>query len=46
MKNSFKTLATSAMTAIILSATVFSSIAAQKVVPVANVSAKEDIKKK
>ncbi|MBB5636787.1 hypothetical protein HDF26_005263 [Pedobacter cryoconitis] len=45
MKNSLKTLVTSAMTAIILSATVFSSIAAEKVVPVVAASAKMDIKR-
>ena len=45
MKNSLKTLVASAMTAIVLSATVFSSIAAEKVVPIEKVSAKEDIKK-
>lgn len=45
MKNSLKTLATSAMTAIVLSATVFSSIAAEKVVPIEKVSTKMDIKR-
>jgi len=45
MKNSLKTFVTSAMTAIVLSATVFSSIAAEKVVPVKQASAKMDIKR-
>ena len=45
MKNLLKTLATSAMTAIVLSATVFSSIAAEKVVPIEKVSTKMDIKR-
>jgi hypothetical protein len=45
MKNSLKTLVASAMTAIVLSATVFSSIAAEKVVPVGKVSARTDIKR-
>jgi hypothetical protein len=45
MKNSLKTLVASAMTAIVLSATVFSSIAAEKVAAVGKISTKADIKR-
>ncbi|MGY0037728.1 GIN domain-containing protein [Pedobacter sp. NJ-S-72] len=45
MKNSLKTLVASAMTAIVLSATVFSSIAAETIVPTEKRPAKADIKK-
>ena len=45
MKNSLKTLVVSAMTAIVLSATVFSSIAAETVVPTEKIPARVAIKK-